>query len=170
MIEFRKATPDDAPILAAARPKMWATTYRGIYSDEKIDNYDLAWHTARDRKRMEDPEQVFYLVMDGDDCVGYFHYGPPHCEPYRDFQLCLNSLYFLKEYRGMGLGRRVFDHMRAVCKARGLDKFFCQCNCHNLPAQGFYRKMGGIATLYMDGHENKAEDQMVFEFYLADTK
>ena len=96
MIEFRKATLDDAPVLAAARPKMWATTYRGIYSDEKIDNYDLAWHTARDRKRMEDPEQVFYLLLDEGACVGYFHYGPPHCEPYRDFQLCLNSLYFLK--------------------------------------------------------------------------
>ena len=52
MIVFRKATPEDAPLLAATRPKVWATTYRGIYSDEMIDNYDLSYYTARDRKRM----------------------------------------------------------------------------------------------------------------------
>ena len=168
MIEFRKATPEDAALLAATRPKVWATTYRGIYSDEKIDRYDLAYYTARDRKRMEDPKQDFYLVMDGEDCVGYFYYGPPHGGAYRDFELCLNALYFLDTYRGKGLGRRVFAHMREVCAARGLDKFFCQCNCHNLPAQGFYRKMGGVATLFMDGHADKAEDQMIFEFYLGE--
>lgn len=168
MIEFCRASAEAAALLAETRPKVWATTYRGIYTDEKIDNYDLAFYTERDRRWLEDPKQDFYLAMEGERCVGYFYYGPPHGGAYRDFALCLNALYFLREYRGRGLGRRVFNHMRAVCAARGLDKFFCLCNCHNLPAQGFYRKMGGIPTLYMDGRADKAEDQMIFEFYLGE--
>lgn len=169
-VVFVKVGSEAAEIMAATRQKVWASTYRGIYKDEKIDNYDLRYYTCRDRGRMMDPKQSFYLAMDGDRCVGYFHYGPPHIPPYKDFVLCLNSLYFLPEYRGQGLGKWVFDHLRSVCRERGLDKFFCQCNCHNYPAQGFYVKMGGILTVCDDGHEDKAEDQLTYEFYIGEEK
>ncbi|MBE6984123.1 MAG: GNAT family N-acetyltransferase [Ruminococcaceae bacterium] len=167
MIYFKKATYDDLPTLAATRQKVWATTYRGIYADEMIDHFDHAWHIARDRRRMEDPKQDFYLVMDDDVCVGYFYFGTPHVD-YKDFTFCLNSLYFLREYRGRGLGRRVFNFVRSVCRERGIDKFFNGCNVHNLPAQGFYRKMGGVVGKIDDGHTNKAEDQMYFEYNLGE--
>lgn len=163
MIVFKRADYDDLPILAATRQKVWATTYRGIYPDEKIDHFDHNWHIARDRRRMEDPKQEYYLVMDGDACVGYFYYGTPHVD-YKDFIFCLNSLYFLPEYRGKGLGRRVFDLLHKVCAERGIDKFFNGCNIHNLPAQAFYLKMGGVVGLVDGGHSNKSEDQMYFEY------
>lgn len=167
-VVFVKVGADAAELMARTRQQVWTETYRGIYSDRKIDDYDLDFYTARDRGRMLDPRQTFYLAMDGGRCVGYFHYGPPHIPPYKDFALCLNSLYFLKEYKGQGLGKRVFAHLRHVCRERGLDKFFCQCNCHNLPAQGFYVKMGGILTVCDDGHEDNAQDQLTYEFYLGE--
>ena len=40
-VTFKKAEPTDAPLLAATRQKAWAATYRGIYPDEMIDQYDL---------------------------------------------------------------------------------------------------------------------------------
>ncbi len=169
MIYFKRATFDDLTTLAQTRQKVWATTYRGIYPDAMIDCFDMAWHNARDRRRMEDPNQVFYLVMDNEACIGYFYYGTPHVD-YKDFTFCLNSLYFLEEYRGKGLGRKVFEFVANACKERGNNKFFNGCNVHNLPAQGFYRKMGGIVGLIDDGHTNKAEDQMYFEYYLGETK
>ena len=167
MIYFKKATYDDLPMLAATRQKVWATTYRGIYPDAMIDNFDTQWHITRDKRRMEDPKQEFFLVMDGENCVGYFYYGTPHVA-YKDFEFCLNSLYFLEDYRGKGLGTKVFEQVRSVCKERGIDKFFNGCNIHNLPAQAFYRKMGGSVGLIDGGHTNKAEDQMYFEYYLGD--
>lgn len=171
MIQFVSATPEDAQLLSQTRQKVWAATYRGIYDDEKIDRYDFPFHIARDRKRMADPQNRYYLAMDGAHCVGYFYYGPEqNGGQYKDFQLCLNSLYFLPEYKGQGLGSRVFAHMREVCRERGLDKFFCCCNIHNTKAQGFYLKMGGVVGKIDGGHENKAEDQMYFEFYLGENK
>ena len=115
---------------------------------EMIDNYDLAAFTARDRARLQRPNLTHYLVMDGEQCVGYFSYGAPVYGAWRDFTLCLNSLYLLPGYRGRGLGTRVFVHLREVCAAQKVDKFFCNCNCHNLPAQHFYRKMGGVAPTF----------------------
>ena len=41
---------------------------------------------------------------------------------------------------------------------------FCACNCHNLPAQAFYRAMGGVVGAVHGGHADRAEDQMYFEF------
>lgn len=167
MIEFRIVGSEGAELLSQTRQKVWNATYRGIYSDEKIDNYDFRRLIARDRKRMEDPNNTYYLVMDGEECAGYFYYGPEqNGRQYKDFDLCLNSLYFLPQYQGRGLGSRVFALLREVCRSRGLDKFFCSCNIHNKSAQGFYKKMGGVVGLIDGGHPDKADDQMYFEFYL----
>ncbi len=37
--------------------KVWAATYRGIYPDEMIDQYDLERYTAKDRERLQDPKR-----------------------------------------------------------------------------------------------------------------
>lgn len=168
MIVFYKAGPEDAPLLSETRRKAWNVTYRGIYEDALIDNFDYALHRRNDEKRIA--EQEVYLMMDGEHCAGYFYYGAFPGEPYKDFALCLNALYILPPYQGMGLGGRVFSLMREVCRQRGLDKFFCGCNIHNTKAQGFYRKMGGVVGKIDGGHKRRAEDQMYFEFYLGEEK
>ena len=48
-VEFRRASPEDARLLAETRRRAWDTTYRGIYPDAMIDEYDLEAHTARDK-------------------------------------------------------------------------------------------------------------------------
>ena len=39
-VEFRRASPEDARLLAETRRRAWDTTYRGIYPDAMIDEYD----------------------------------------------------------------------------------------------------------------------------------
>ena len=125
---------------------------------------DLSTTAARDAARIADPANAVFLAMDGAECVGYFTYGPYTYGRYKDFTLCLNSLYFLPGYRRMGLGRRAFAQLTEFCRERGIQKFFCGCNCHNLPAQAFYRAMGGVVGAVHGGHADRAEDQMYFEF------
>ena len=168
MIEMVKASPSDARVLAQTRRMVWEETYRGIYSDAMLDDYDVDFYTVRDQKRMEDPKQVYYLFMDGKTCVGYFSFGPYHYGTYKDFSLCLNNLYIVKTHQGRGLGNRAFDVIRQYCRDRGIRRFFCGCNANNLPAVEFYRHMGGIA-----GDEARTDvpkqDQIIhFEFYLGE--
>ena len=73
-VEFRRASPEDARLLAETRRRAWDTTYRGIYPDAMIDEYDLEAHTARDAARIADPANAVFLAMDGAECVGYFTY------------------------------------------------------------------------------------------------
>ncbi len=169
-IECRKAFPSDAALLAATRRIVWQETYRGIYPDAMLDAYDLDFYTRRDAARIADPQQHFYLFLEGEQCVGYFSYGPGNFGPYKDFTLCLNNLYIRKSYQGYGLGKLAFTHIRQFCQGAGISKFYCGCNAHNHPAIAFYRHMGGIPGDVPEFHENKADDIIHFEFYLGESQ
>ena len=72
---IRRAAVTDAELLAETRRSAWDATYRGIYPDAWIDEYDLAEQTQRERARLEQTDYMAYLVMDGGQCAGYFSYG-----------------------------------------------------------------------------------------------
>lgn len=168
MIELRKASPEDARLLAQTRRIVWEETYRGIYDDSALDQYDVDEYTARDRKRMEDPAHVYYLFMDGQNCAGYFSFGPYNYGKYKDFDLCLNNLYILRSHKGMGLGRRAFETVTDYCRRNQIGRFFCGCNANNLPAVSFYRHMGGVAGDEPVRDVPKQDQIIHFEFYLGE--
>ena len=168
MIELKKASEEDARLLALTRRIVWEETYRGIYPDEMLDGYDVESYTTRDAARMADPRHHYCLFLDGAECVGYFSFGPYNFGTYKDFELCLNNLYIRREYKGRGLGRQAFHLVREYCREREICKFFCGCNVNNAPAMAFYRHMGGI-----QGDEPLPDvpknDQIIhFEFYLGE--
>lgn len=167
MVKLRKAAPEDAYLLAWTRHIVWQETYRGIYPDKMLDEYDVSAYARRDRERIENPEHHYYLFLDGEDCIGYFSFGPYNFGSYKDFELCLNNLYIRNGYKGMGLGRQAFGVIRQYCREQGIPKFFCGCNAHNAPAIAFYRHMGGIQGDNPEAHENKSDDIIHFEFYLG---
>lgn len=52
---FVKAAKEDVPEIIALRHQIWGTTYRGIYPDDMIDNFDWAWHQEKELLRINDP-------------------------------------------------------------------------------------------------------------------
>ena len=168
MIELKKATAADASLLAETRRTVWKETYRGIYPDSMLDEYDLELYTQKDAQRIREPGNHYFLFVDGHECIGYFSFGPYHYGNYKDFEICLNHLYIRKAYQGQGLGKTAISVLWDHCNEQGIDRFFCGCNANNLPAIAFYRHMGGIqgdeAPRYVPKH-----DQIIhFEFYLGD--
>lgn len=168
MITLRKASPADARLLAETRRVVWEVTYRGIYSDEMLDGYDVDTFAARDAGRMADPRHHYYLFLDGAECAGYFSFGPYNFGTYKDFDLCLNNLYIRKEYKGRGLGKQAFAVVREHCLEQGIRKFFCGCNANNGPAIAFYKHIGGVQG-DMPRMDVPKEDQIIhFEFHIGD--
>ena len=168
MIECKKATPADAGILAETRRIVWLETYRGIYPDELLDEYDVSLYAMRDREYIEDVRQHYYLFIEKDVCVGYFSYGPYHYGSYKDFEVCLNHLYIRDGYKGLGLGRRAIEQLSAFCREQHIDRFFCGCNFHNKAAMSFYKHMGGVMGDCPQFHQHKNDDIVHFEFYIGD--
>ncbi len=168
MIECRKATVGDAYLLAATRRIVWEETYRGIYPDEMLDEYDMDAYAKQDRERLSDIRHQYYLYLQGKECVGYFSFGPYNYGTYKDFSLCLNNLYIRRDWKGLGLGKQAFACIRAYCRNRGIAKFFCGCNVHNRPAMNFYSHMGGTIGNEPSFHENKSDDIIHYEFYTGE--
>ena len=49
---FVEAAKEDAAAIIALRYRIWGTTYRGIYPDDMIDNFDWAWHREKELLRI----------------------------------------------------------------------------------------------------------------------
>ena len=163
MIELRKATQSDAYLLAQTRRIVWEENFRGIYPDEKLDQYNVSAYALRDALRIADPRQQYYLYMVGEECVGYLSFGPYNYGSYKDFDLCLNHLYLRNGYKGLGLGKQAFNLLRQYCAEHKIQKFFCGCNARNHLAMGFYRHMGGVID-----ESIPTTDTVYFEFHLGD--
>ncbi len=156
-VRFILADENGARTIAELRHEIWNTTYRGIYSDERIDGYDFEEHRQRDLKRIGDSSCHVYLIADGDDTIGYFNFMTME-------NVYIQSLYIKQEYQRRGIGKRVFELIREFCGTHGFDRFTCNCNSHNFPAQDFYRSMGGVVIKRDEGHNDKYDDQITFEF------
>lgn len=167
MIEIRKAVYEDAITIIKTRQKAWDTTYRGIYPDEMIDQFDYTWHLEAERRRLMNPDFHCVIVLDEGSCVGYVSFGTVCPGTWKDFAFRLHSLYLLPPYQGTGLGRKLFGQVRAACKAMGYDKLFLDCHPDNHGALGFYRHMGGVITRTDGGHENSQEDTCTIEYHFT---
>lgn len=156
-VEFILANEDGAKIISELRHEIWRTTYRGIYSDERIDNYDYEEHRQRDLQRIRDNSYRVYLIVNDGEPIGYFNFLTTET-------VYIQSLYIRQEYQRQGIGKQAFALIREYYREHGFDKFTCNCNSHNYSAQNFYRSMGGTVIKRNEGHDNKYDDQITFEF------
>lgn len=156
-VEFILADEDAAKTISELRHEIWRTTYRGVYSDERIDNYNCEEYRRRDLRRIRDTSYRVYLIVSDGEPIGYFNFLTAET-PY------IQSLYVRRECQRQGVGKQAFELIREYCRANGLDKFTCNCNSHNYPAQEFYRSMGGTVIKRNEGHADKYDDQITFEF------
>lgn len=160
-VTYIVANDEAAKSITALRRMVWETTYRGIYADELIDKYDYEGYEQRDLLRLRDPSYHVYLIKDADTPIGYLMFsdtGVVH----------IQALYILQSYQQRGIGKRAFALIRRYCREHGFGEFTCNCNAHNLPAQGFYRAMGGVEIKRDEGHDDKRDDQITFSFRVDD--
>ena len=157
-IHYVPAKASDAAAISALRHRIWDTTYRGIYPDAVIDDFNYDWHQLRDLKTLSDPSFTTYLIKYGDEDIGYFIFQ------HAGSGVWLRSLYVVREHQHRGIGKQAFSILNDYCKEKGIDRFSCNCNPHNENAMRFYRRMGGVVIKTDTGHENKQEDGVVFEF------
>ena len=161
-IDFVPAKASDAVTISTLRQKIWDTTYRGIYPDAVIDDFDYDWHQQRDLKKISDPSFTVHLIKYGDEDIGYFVFQDAGTGVW------LHSLYVLWEYQRRGIGKRAFSILKDYCKEKGISRFVCNCSPHNENAMRFYQRMGGVLIKTDTGHENMQEDSVIFEFDLRE--
>ncbi len=156
-ISFVLAQLDEAEELSELRRRVWETTYRGIYPDDMIDNFDYAFHNERNRLFIQSNHFVVCFITLGEMKIGYLVLQ-------KKVPFHLLSLYLLKDYRRKGIGTEVFRFVRRYCAERGISEFDLDCHPDNLAALAFYQKMGGVITKYDIGYENNNENTVQLTF------
>ena len=157
MIRFIPAHPEDAPLIGRLRQQCWAATYRGVYPDDMIDQFDHAWHEARDLARITSGKFDVLLIREDETPVGYMtiqHGNPP----------LLYSLYLLPAVQHRGIGRMAFQRMQAFCRKQGCAYFLCHCQPENRNALAFYHRMGGTIIARDEDNEEAFMNSVTLRF------
>ena len=62
-IVFVPAKASDAATISTLRQRIWDTTYRGVYPDAVIDDFDYDWHQQCDLKKISDPSVLSAIAV-----------------------------------------------------------------------------------------------------------
>lgn len=160
---IRKATLEDAKDLSFVKKSVWETTYKNIYSYDKIQNYSYEENQKKFKNIISNKDIDTYVVVINNNIIGYMTCGVP-IRKYSDYAQEIGLLYILKEYQGYGIGRRLFELAYNSIMQKGFNKFFISCNKYNLNAIGFYEKMGGKIVFVDEDEEDKSIPQVKFHY------
>lgn len=164
--KIRLAIENDCQELSKLKHTVWQTTYRGIYSDGKIDDFDFEKNKNKFMDIIKNPDIELYVVEYNEKLIGYVDYGVP-LRPFENYKQEIGLLYILKEYQGLGIGRKLFDLAYNKIKEKGYGEFFISCNKYNIPAQKFYEKMGGRIVDIDKDSEDKSIPQVRFLYNVS---
>ena len=157
IIHFVPATENDVIPMIELRRQIWATTYRGIYPDSMIDNFDYAWHKEKELQRIKNPEYAVYFIVTDHRNVGYLSI-------HKTTIVRLFSLYIVKEYQHQGIGRQALDFVAEYCKNNRAASFICSCVPENWNARQFYEKIGGKIVEEDLDNEESWMNSVIFQF------
>lgn len=74
-VRLRPAAPADAALLARLKHQAWLETYRGIYSDSLLDDFDEAAQEDRFLQKIKEGEEQVWLIEVNQQPAGYFCFG-----------------------------------------------------------------------------------------------
>lgn len=135
IIQLQQATPGDILRISALATRIWRVHYPSIIGAAQVEYMlDLNYNPASLQRQFE-AGQVFYLVMDGDEMLGFLSVsdqGEGRC--------FLHKFYLDNEKRGRGLGKTVFKHLLA--RYPGLRELRLTVNRQNYKSINFYFKIG----------------------------
>ncbi len=162
---IRLACEADCQPLAKLKLAVWHETYANIYPKAKFEQYSMSANEVKFKKLVADPNRHLYVVLDGEEIIGYMCCGEP-IRGFRDFTQEIGLLYLLKKYQHMGLGTALFNLAKEKIEQSHADRFFISCNKYNLPAQNFYLKCGGKPIQVDHDNEDRSLPQIKFEYQI----
>ena len=148
-ITFRKATIADCYALAVLKGIVWNATYKGIYSDDTLANYDVPKNQAIFESIVANPDIELYVAECDQQIVGLMTCGKPF-KPFMHYEQEIGLLYILKAYQRLGIGKSFFNIARNQTLKQGHTEFFVSVNKQNSNAISFYLAMGGKIILEDD--------------------
>ncbi|WP_449601870.1 N-acetyltransferase family protein [Paenibacillus sp. Marseille-Q9583] len=142
-MKIREATASDIAGIAFVHATSWKTTYKGLISDEFLDNFTVEARRLRWIQNFENPnkDEVMYVAEDEAGMIIGFANGGARREPDL-YDAELYALYLLKEHQGKGLGKQLIRSVAQNLLKKNYSSFMAWVLVGN-PAIHFYHSVGG---------------------------
>jgi GNAT superfamily N-acetyltransferase len=138
---IRQATADDIPALSRLHVITWNATYAPLLMkgpSEKIR--ETQW---RQKFAKNDPTWFCFVVENGSGELIGFAQGNRSDHP--EYAGELNKIYLLREYQGVGLGRRLIGVVAQRFLSEGVDSMWLFGDARN-PSNKVWLALGGVKT------------------------
>jgi len=140
---IRPAVPSDAEAIAKVHVESWRTAYKGIVADDFLAALSYERRAEGWRSGLTNPTALsgVSLAETAGQTVGFAAYGRER-ENDPLYQGELYAIYLLQEWRGQGIGRRLWDAAVADLRRQGINALLLWVLANN-PARRFYECLGG---------------------------
>ena len=142
---IREATNKDISEMARVHVNTWRTTYRGILSDDILENLSYekrehSWHQVFNNAQKDG--NFTYVAEDGTgQIVGFANGGIERSDdPF--YQGELNAIYILESHQKTGIGRELVQVVAERLSQMEIYSMLVWVLADN-PAYCFYEKLGG---------------------------
>lgn len=120
--KIRLANKKDIRILAILRQRIWNETFRGIYSDDIIDNYDYEEAEKYFLNIINNNKISLYVVESNNELVAYMDVGEP-IRKFDNYEQEIGLLYIRKDFQAKGIGKELFTLGYNEIKSNGYNEF-----------------------------------------------
>ena len=140
---LRSGRISDSATIARVQIDSRRSAYVGIVSDEYLAHFTYEEQEQDWNDVFASNEKNVIVVAETDKVVGYAwaQLGPGELPQY-DAELA--SMHLLPNYRGLGIGQKLFAAMMYELDQRGVQSMFLWALEKNVSAHRFYEKLGGV--------------------------
>ncbi len=157
-MQITLANIEDCKELSKLKKSIWEDTYRGIYSDEKINNFNFDKTELKYKNYILSNEENVYVCKNSNEIVGFLVIGKPIHGSLDNYKTCINDLGVKKEYRKQGIGKMFFEYIK-----NNYTNYYNCCNYYNENGKKFYEKMGG-KVVKSEPSDNKEYYQLYYVY------
>jgi len=167
MIEYRPATPEDAPALSELGRTSFVDAFGHLYSADNLGRFlENAYSQPAIEGELANPKRVFRIAERNGQMIGFCKIGfdvtLDHDSQGRRV-MELKQLYLRGSETGSGLGAALMDWALAEGRVRGFDDVILSVWSQNFGAQRFYARYGFEKigdTIFMVGDHRDEEHLM----------
>ena len=143
-IKIRDVKKEDLKAVAEIAVNGWKTAYRGIISDEYLDNLTIDENYKKILRNYT--ENGFVVAVLNKKVVGICRYrkGNAYKDEHPNVECEIVALYVKPEYKNNGIGKKIVNYVINQFKQNGYTQMIIWCLKDNYPSRAFYEKMGGI--------------------------
>ena len=141
-MKYREATPTDASQIAAIHAQSWRDTYRGLFSDDFLDNdvFDNRRLVWEERLRNPSGNQLVLVAQVQNKIVGFLCCYGDDDEQYGSL---IDNLHIAQDYKHKGIGTQLMIKANAWLETYYLNSgVYLWVMEANHPARVFYEKLG----------------------------